>query len=66
MFKIEIDTDNAAFKEGDEDSYHSPALELARILSDVVSELEQGAMCETAPLYDANGNCVGHVTYTAD
>lgn len=55
MFKLEIDTGNAAFDD-------TPASELARILRDLAHRLE----CEGAPprgdsfaLRDFNGNRVG-------
>jgi len=64
MYKIEISTDSAAFHpEGDH--CHGPADEICRILRALADGLE-GGMVETCPLYDANGNCVGHGIYEPD
>ena len=65
MFTVKIDTDNDAFQEGDEDSYHAPCDEICRLLRELADRLE-GGMVETTPLYDSNGNCVGHGIYKAD
>jgi hypothetical protein len=52
MFRIEIDTGNAAFDDGNRDA------EIARLLSYVVHRLERGGIT-VLPLYDINGNRVG-------
>jgi len=69
VLKITIDTNNSAFQEAfyndTDDSYHSPAREVSRILHGLADSLEDG-MVETTPLYDYNGNCVGHAIYSPD
>jgi hypothetical protein len=56
MIQIEIDTANAAFQP-------DPAIEVARILRDVVERLEQGTLTGkfSRLLKDVNGNYVGGV-----
>lgn len=60
MFTITIKTDNAAFEGG-------VGEEIARILKRVAKGLEEESafLCfsETMPLYDTNGNQVGHIRY---
>jgi len=52
MFKLEFDTDNAAFEPiGGLD-------ETARILQDVARRISQGET--SGRVRDVNGNCVGH------
>jgi hypothetical protein len=65
MYKIEISTDNAAFHPEGEDHYHGPTDEVCRLLRELADRLD-GGMVETCPLYDANGNCVGHGIYEPD
>jgi hypothetical protein len=57
MFKIEIDTGNAAFED-------DKGAEVARILRDVATALERGT--RAAPLHDYNGNRVGRFTLEAE
>jgi len=56
MFKLTIDTGNAAFNEG------MAGQELARILRTAAEALENGA--RTAPLRDVNGNRVGRFDFS--
>lgn len=58
MFKLQIDTGNAAFDDG------SLKLEVARILRDVADRLEVGAYVNK--LRDINGNTVGSVELIID
>jgi hypothetical protein len=51
-FKLEINTDNAAFD-------GAPLLEVARMLRDLASHLEDAGDTINLPLYDVNGNRVG-------
>jgi hypothetical protein len=51
MFRVKIETGNAAF-EGDSKGY-----EIARILRDAADRIEDGQ--KTGYLYDVNGNRVG-------
>jgi hypothetical protein len=57
MFKLEIETDNAAFEGGWQ-------YETERILHEVIEGMRQGR--DTKPLYDINGNTVGSFTYTGE
>lgn len=53
QFRLQITCDNAAFEDG-------MATELARILRDVASRLEQGEDCGSwVNVRDINGNVVG-------
>jgi len=54
MFRLEVETDNAAFE-----TY--PTSELARILRGVATKLEQGAL--EGAVMDLNGNKVGAYSY---
>lgn len=51
MFKLEIDTGNAAFDYGDK------GYEIARILRDIAAKVENGA--DSGSVRDLNGNKVG-------
>ena len=53
MFRIELNTDNAAF--GDEPEY-----EVGRILRQIVRSIESDGLTDQS-LYDYNGNSVGEV-----
>ena len=56
MFKLEIDTGNAAFDDDEERP------ELARILRAISYELERGCdYSEGRKVFDVNGNAVGRV-----
>ena len=55
-FKVEINTDNAAF--GD-----SPELELSRILSELSFDVAENPL-EVITLKDENGNTVGKATWS--
>ena len=55
MFRIELNTDNAAF--GDEPEY-----EVGRILRQLARSVEQDGLTNQS-LYDYNGNSVGEVVY---
>lgn len=55
MFKLEIETDNAAFI----DPRH---VELARILREVADKIETKAPA-FGPIHDINGNTVGKFNY---
>lgn len=55
MFKLTIETDNAAFDD-------CPEQECARILRAVADALERGT--RGAPLHDINGNRVGRFDLT--
>ncbi|UTC28625.1 hypothetical protein MARCHEWKA_01120 [Brevundimonas phage vB_BpoS-Marchewka] len=57
MFKLEIDTGNAAFDEGDK------PYEIARILRDLAQKIENGA--DEGSVRDLNGNKVGHYNVNA-
>ena len=56
MFKLKIETDNAAFDDDND------ADEVARILRDVAYSLVSGT--RTGVLHDVNGNLVGNFTLT--
>lgn len=56
MFTMQIETDNAAFGEGDVRG-GDRAAEVARILRRVARLVEDGSV--SGPLHDANGNRVG-------
>lgn len=53
MFKCSFSTDNAAFDE-------FPASETARILREIARKIEQGESLGGGPVYDSNGNKIGH------
>lgn len=57
MFKLKIETDNAAFTD-------SPKAEIARILRETADKLESGVFVNK--LRDYNGNTVGSVDYEVD
>ena len=59
MFKVQIDTGNAAF---DEDN-GGAAAETARILREIADRLENGRT--EGPAFDLNGNTVGRYTLEA-
>lgn len=52
MFKLELETGNAAFDD-------CPITEAARILRDIADNLESGSQIGGGPARDANGNRVG-------
>lgn len=53
MFKLNFETDNAAF-----DGAH--IAESARILREIADKMESGAQVGGGPIRDINGNRVGH------
>ena len=53
MYKIIIDTENAAFDGKDAD------IEIARILRELAEDVEQGGV-ENITLRDVNGNSIGY------
>lgn len=55
-FKLEINTDNAAF--GD-----NPEIELSRLLSELAEDVEQRKL-KSYTLVDYNGNTVGKATWS--
>ena len=55
MFKVEINTNNAAFGE---DRFEKQA-ELKRLLEKIIAELDLGFV-DKAPIMDSNGNKVGY------
>ena len=61
MFKLEIETRNAAFVD-------DPRNEVARILRVVADKLERGILVPVAyrPLRDVNGNAVGTADLVVD
>lgn len=59
MFKLEIDTGNAAFDNDGEGDCHG---EVARILRDLADKIEGGH--GHGNLHDINGNRVGNFTLT--
>lgn len=56
MFKLTIETGNAAFDD-------CPGAEVARILREAATAIERGT--RGAPLHDINGNRVGRFDLTA-
>jgi hypothetical protein len=58
VIRVEFDTDNAAFGNGD------LATEAARLLRDAAERIEQGAT--TGALRDLNGNKVGYFEVLPD
>jgi len=56
-FKLEIETDNAAFEDG-------PESEVARILRALAARIEN-EFCMSQPVFDINGNRVGRSTVEA-
>lgn len=69
QIQITINTDNAAFY--DDEGFLAPALEVARILKDLASELEIKAgwgieWFDEQPILDVNGNRVGEVRTLED
>lgn len=60
MFKLKIDTNNAAFQDADGD--HTIP-EIIRILNETIKKLEDGNNSESI-LYDFNGNPVGTYSLT--
>lgn len=63
MFKIEIETTNAAFGEEPDEA----TLEVARILEKLVQSLRFNPLLATArSLYDHNGNRVGYARWEDD
>lgn len=61
MFKVTINTDNAAFGE----EYYEKAAEIKRILEKIINDLDLGIV-EKAPIIDLNGNKVGSWELTDD
>lgn len=53
MVKIEFETTNAAFEQ-------APAWESARILRQIAEWLENGERLGGGPIFDVNGNRIGH------
>lgn len=67
MFRLEIKTGNAAFRDEDRTDRHGnyeldrSGHEVRRILKDVARKLEHGEDCGS--IYDTNGNKVGSWKY---
>lgn len=67
MFKLEIKTGNAAFRDENETDKHGDyildrsAYEVKRILREVSNKLENGY--DEGKVFDINGNCVGEWKY---
>jgi hypothetical protein len=61
IFRLHIDTANAAFNGALEDVSVEIALIVGKALAQLAAEGETGGNC-----LDRNGNTVGHWTYTAD
>ena len=59
MFKLTIDTDNAAFG-GEPYELHE---EVARILKEVAAKLQERGPTDGFALHDLNGNDVGRVEF---
>jgi hypothetical protein len=62
MFKIEINTDNAAFN-------NMPGIEIARILREAADKAEIrlcAGRTDSFPLRDFNGNVVGMCTFESE
>lgn len=59
MFKVYINTDNAAFDT--EENPDGERLEVARILRDIANKLENGK--EDGVAHDVNGNRVGEWSF---
>lgn len=57
MFRIDITTDNAAFRD-EETDLPNPGAELTRILRLLADRIEQGGG-QSGQLFDINGNLVG-------
>lgn len=55
-FRIEIETDGAAFED-------TTAEEIARILWDLAERIEGSGTSAARKVYDVNGNVCGTVTY---
>ena len=54
MFSLSFDTGNAAFDDGNRKA------EAARILRDIADKMESGRQIGGGPVYDLNGNKIGH------
>lgn len=61
MFKVEINTGNAAFGE----DYFETTAELKRILEKIIEDLDLRVV-EKAPIIDINGNKVGYWELTKE
>lgn len=61
MFKLEIDTGNAAFDNDGDGDRHG---EVARILRELADRIEAGN--RNGQIYDVNGNHVGSFTLTSE
>ena len=61
MFKLEIETGGAAFRDEDGESLDPNATEVLRILWDVICKLEAGYT--DGSVIDVNGNKVGNWRY---
>jgi hypothetical protein len=62
MFRLEIETGNAAFEE-------QPGEELAAMLGELAEKVREelgSSLHARGPLRDSNGNIVGQWDYTAD
>lgn len=58
IFRLEFDTDNAAFEED------KRAFEIARILGEVATDVLAGL--QSGGVWDANGNFVGRFVHAVD
>lgn len=61
MFKLEISTCGAAFRDENGEGLDPYTTEVRRILLKVICELEAGRT--NGPVMDVNGNKVGHWSY---
>lgn len=57
--RIQIDTGNSAFTDGQEPSQYTPGPEIARILREIADRIEWDDATAPLPLLDYNGNRVG-------
>lgn len=65
VFRIVIQTTNAAFEDSDPDGFGTGAAEVSFILKGIAERLlrESEYPGESLPLHDTNGNQVGHVSW---
>jgi hypothetical protein len=53
MFRVEVNTENAAFDD-------HPEMELARILRDLADRVQLNGLQGSYPIFDVNGNRIGY------
>lgn len=68
VFRLKIDTDNAAFLDPDGGGAFNPGYELARILREIANRIhgELDYTGERGTIRDLNGNTVGAWHYTGE